>query len=225
MAEDDKTGAPAGWYADADGVRAFWDGAKWLTPAADPVGVEQPPAAEATMTSEPELTVEWAAAPAPRRSRKRLWIVGGSVLGLLIAGGVTAAALTVNAGAPKRDAEAACRTEIVSILKSPTTATLTEVETVNRSDYVTGVVLDLYDLLGQDPTTSDSVDALAGLADKAQVVIDEEADKGQVTWFVVGTVDSENGFGAMVRNTWTCETLFEDGAMAEGPDVSFDGED
>lgn len=224
MAEDDKAGAPAGWYSDADGVRAYFDGAKWLTPAPDPEVVE-PPDAEPGMTSEPEPTVEWAAAPAPHRSRKRLWIVGGSVLGLLIAGGVTAAALTVNAGAPKRDAEAACRAEIVSILKSPTTATLTEVETVNRSDYVTGVVLNMYDALGQDPTTSDAVESLAGLADKAHIVMDQEAEKGQVTWFVVGNVDSENGFGAMVRNTWHCETLFEGGVMTERPDASFDGED
>jgi hypothetical protein len=154
-----------------------------------------------------------------------LWIIGGTLLGVLVAGGVTAAALTVSAGATERDAEATCRTEIVSILKAPTTATLTEVQTLDRSAYVTGAFSDMYELFGLDPTEEERAGKLSDLADKAQVVIDQEAENGQEKWFVVGTVDSENGYGAMVRNTWTCETLFENGVKIEGPDARFDGED
>jgi hypothetical protein len=212
VAEENKTGASAGWYEDADGARTYWDGAQWLRPASDP------PAAS-------ELPREPTFEPAPRRTRKKLWIIAGIPLVIVAAGGITAAALGVNAGASERDAEASCRTEIVSILKSPTTATLSDVRIVDRVDHVNDLMLSMYDMLGQDSTTEEATTSLAELRDKTQGVVDDEAAKDQVTWFVVGTVDSENGFGAMVRNTWTCETLFENGAVKSGPDATFDGED
>ena len=40
---------------------------------------------------------------------------------------------------------------------------------------------------------------------------DSTATGGGDTWTVTGTVDSQNSFGAMVRNTYTCHLTYEGG--------------
>lgn len=43
------------------------------------------------------------------------------------------------------------------------------------------------------------------------------------TYTIEGVVDSENGFGALIRSTWTCEVVHEEGVNFRGTVVVTDG--
>ncbi|SNS02792.1 Protein of unknown function [Geodermatophilus pulveris] len=77
-----QSSAPAGWYPDPDGAPAtlrWWDGAGWsdVTSSAGPgVAVQAPAPGPPTGTQPP--------APGPPRSGRTPWVVGLSVLGLVL---------------------------------------------------------------------------------------------------------------------------------------------
>ena len=227
MSEDNNTGGlTPGWYDDETGARRYWDGTIWLSPAPDTVPVQAVTHANHDQAA-PEITANDPETPAPApvatgmSALQRMLLIGGGAFALVVVAAIVTTSLVVGAGSQQREAAARCRTEVVDSLKSPATATLSNVKTLDRIGYVQYSLKALYKLVGEDPNGDGAKDSTKLLNENAQKQIDAEAKLGQETWFVVGAVDSENGFGAMVRNTWTCETLFEDREVKTGPDVTF----
>lgn len=78
-----------------------------------------------------------------------------------------------------------------------------------------------------DPNNEgEAVSQCEGFADKrlkapATADYDLSASRSGSGWQVVGTVDSENGFGAKIRSSVTCELHFE-GDTAYLDDISID---
>ncbi|AJW80114.1 hypothetical protein VO01_14175 [Clavibacter michiganensis subsp. insidiosus] len=100
---------------------------------------------------------------------------------------------------------AECTTQLLSQLKSPSTAQLSELETLDREEYATHLITNINELLGEELDSETPLD-LGELGEKTRAKMDKDAENGKVDWIVVGAVDSQNGFGAMVRSDWTCET-------------------
>ncbi|OQJ58890.1 hypothetical protein DZF92_06315 [Clavibacter michiganensis subsp. insidiosus] len=136
---------------------------------------------------------------------------------------ITAGLVVYRSGAPERDSLAECTTQLLSQLKSPSTAQLSELETLDREEYATHLITNINELLGEELDSETPLD-LGELGEKTRAKMDKDAENGKVDWIVVGAVDSQNGFGAMVRSDWTCETTWTDGKLTSGPTVDL-GED
>lgn len=210
-------GPPPGWYTDDAHGRRYWDGNTWLVP--EPVSATANAAVLPKLIPEPEPAPAADEPPAPKAtlesrmgmSKRTMAIIAGGAL-LLVIIAVSVAASVYAAGAPERDSAGICETELMDSLKSPATAVVSDVQTldpVEGSDWILRRVLEA---LGVE-IDKDTKEAFEQGAVDARKEIAKDAKNGIVTWMVVGEVDSENGFGAMVRGTWTCYTEWKDGQL------------
>ncbi|WP_144407233.1 DUF2510 domain-containing protein [Clavibacter michiganensis] len=199
---------PAGWYERPDGTPQYWNGAEWVpAPAtsADAEIVGSEPRLE-TSAQAIEPSEESSGRTAGRGRRTRRIVIASSVAAAVVIGSVITAGLVVyRSGAPERDSLAECTTQLLSQLKSPSTAQLSELETLDREEYATHLITNINELLGEELDSETPLD-LGELGEKTRAKMDKDAENGKVDWIVVGAVDSQNGFGAMVRSDWTCET-------------------
>ncbi len=111
-------------------------------------------------------------------------------------------------------------------MKSPATAELSDVEVFTGSEYLRKLSSDLDEALtglGIAPE-GDEAERSAEFEKSLTDMDAENRSAGISFWYVLGLVDSQNGFGATVRNEWTCDVKYEHGELVEGPNVSFQDE-
>jgi len=217
---------PAGWYEHPNGTPQYWNGEEWVPAAATNADTAADESVRRLDTSAHllEPSAESNGRRADRGKSKRRIIIASSVAAAVVIGSAITAGLVVyNSGAPERDSLAECTTELLSQLKSPSTAQLSELKTLDREEYATYLITNIKELLGDELDADTPLD-LGELGEETRARMDQDAENGKVDWIVVGAVDSQNGFGAMVRSDWTCETTWTDGKLTSGPTVDL-GED
>lgn len=104
----DQTPAP-GWYPapHANNEQRYWDGAQWLEPAP---AIAQAPTVAITAGEPTTASIAPLSEDPPKKSKKRSWIIGGSIAaGIIVIGGIGSALGAGNKVTPSAD-------------KAPTTA-------------------------------------------------------------------------------------------------------
>ncbi|OUE19956.1 hypothetical protein BFL34_02103 [Clavibacter michiganensis] len=212
---------PAGWYERPDGTPQYWNGAEWVAASARSadVGNVELGTRLGTGAQVLEPSDESSGRTADRGGRTRRIVIASGVAAAVVIGSVVTAGLLIyRAGAPERDSLAECTTELLSQLKSPSTAQLSELETLDREEYAAYLITNINELLGEEVDSETPLE-LGELGEKTRAKMDQDAENGKVDWIVVGAVDSQNSFGAMVRSDWSCETTWTDGTLTSGPTV------
>lgn len=215
----DKESLPAGFYTSANEGRRYWDGQSWLVPDRLPSEAAQFGSAEGEMLAGRPRAKQLLSGWAVRTKRRRIILVCVAVI--VLAAGVGATALVYAVDTPQRESSALCETELLDLLKSPATAQVSEVQTLDQVEYQNYFVdifasgledyPDLLEALEQD-RANNIADARAEMASNAK--------EGITHLTVVGQVDSENGFSAMVHSAWTCEIYWEGTSVTDGPEVT-----
>lgn len=103
--------------------------------------------------------------------------------------GITACGSSGNSPDPaatRADAERVCKEWVKDKLKSPATAKFSDVKSLTSGDFA--------DLLSEAATDNSGDSAAPSTA----------AGEDGYSLTVTGNVDSENGFGALIRSTWVC---------------------